>query len=359
MFQNKLVLLGIGATVLNAATTVNRMLRRIEFKDRVVVITGGSRGLGLVLARKLAKEKAKLVLLARNNEELEAAQKELQELEVEVRIVECDVTVQQNIEATIAKIIEETGSVDILINNAGVIQVGPMDSMKTDDYRNALDSHFWAPLYAALAVVPHMKEKKFGRIVNIASIGGKISVPHLLPYNASKFALAGLSDGLRYELMPDNIFVTTVCPGLMRTGSHVNAKFKGQHKLEYALFSTMNSLPFFSANAERAASEIIDACRYGDAELIITLPAQFLAKFRALFPDATAEVLGTVSRFLPKKGDNGDEMKTGKESQSELSPNALTYLADKAVTKNNEDLVAARQASNGNENGNGKEEENG
>lgn len=355
MFQNKLVLLGLGATVLNAATTVTRMLRRIEFKDRVVVITGGSRGLGLVLARRLAKEQARLVLLARNNEELEAAQEELQKLEVEARILVCDVTIQQNVEAAMAKVIEEMGSIDVLINNAGVIQVGPHDSMTTDDYRNALDSHFWAPLYAALAVVPHMKEKKFGRIVNIASIGGKISVPHLLPYNASKFALAGLSEGLRYELMPEGIFVTTVCPGLMRTGSHVNAKFKGQHKLEYALFSTINSIPFISANADRAAAEIIDACRFGDAELIITLPAQVLAKFRALFPEATSEALGTISRFLPKKGENGHEMKSGEESKSDLSPNALTYLSDKAVKKNNEELASVGYRTDNGQNGNQSE----
>lgn len=292
VFQNKFVFLGIGATVLNAASTVNRMLRRIDFKDKVVVITGGSRGLGLVLARRLAKENAKLVLLARNSEELEAAHEQLKKHDGIVRTFECDVTVQDEVEKTLAKVIQEMGAIDILINNAGMIQVGPQEVMTTDDYRKALDSHFWAPLYAALAVVPHMKERKFGRIVNIASIGGKISVPHLLPYNASKFALAGLSEGLRYELMPDNVFVTTVCPGLMRTGSHVNAKFKGQHKLEYALFSTMNSLPFLSANAERAASEIIEACRYGDAELIITLPAKFAAKFKALFPETTAEALG-------------------------------------------------------------------
>lgn len=349
MFRNKLVLLGIGATVLNAATTVNRMLRRISFEDKVVVITGGSRGLGLVLARRLADEKARLVLLARNKEELEAAEQQLREKNAIVRTFACDVTVQKEVEKTLAKVIEEMGSVDILINNAGIIQVGPQESMTTNDYRDALDNHFWAPLYAALAVVPHMKERKFGRIVNIASIGGKISVPHLLPYNASKFALAGLSEGLRYELMPDNIFVTTVCPGLMRTGSHVNAQFKGQHKLEYALFSTMNSLPFLSANAERAAREILEACRYGDAELIITFPAKLATKFKALFPEATAEALGTISRFLPKKGESGDETKTGKESQSELSPNAFTYLADKAVLKNNEDLVAARASENGNQ----------
>lgn len=359
MFQNKLVLLGIGATVLNAATTVNRMLRRIDFKDKVVVITGGSRGLGLVLARRLAKENAKLVLLARDTEELELAKQQLDEKDAIVRTFQCDVTVQNEIEQTLAKIIEEMGCIDILVNNAGVIQVGPQESMTTDDYRNALDSHFWAPLYAALAVIPHMKERKFGRIVNIASIGGKISVPHLLPYNASKFALAGLSEGLRYELMPDNVFVTTVCPGLMRTGSHVNAKFKGQHKLEYALFSTMNSLPFLSANAERAAAEIIDACRFGDAELIITMPAKLATKFKALFPETTAEALGAISRFLPKKGENGNELKSGKDSQSELSPNAFTYLADKAVLKNNEDKVAAKEAatsgSNGSGNGDGNE----
>lgn len=142
----------------------------------------------------------------------------------------------------------------------------------------------------------------------------------------------------------------------------MNAKFKGQHKKEYALFSTMNSLPFLSANAERAASEIIDACRFGDAELIITLPAKFAAKFKALFPETTAEALGAISRFLPKKGveqEDGRETKTGKESQSELSPNAFTYLSDKAVLKNNEDLVAAKEAasvtSNGGGNGDGNE----
>ncbi len=230
MFLNKFVLLGLGATALNAATTVTRMMRRIDFEDKVVVITGGSRGLGLVLARKLAKEKARLVLMARNMEELDTAQKELRENDADVRIVVCDVTVEKEVEAAFAKIIEEMGAIDILINNAGVIQVGPHDSMTTTDYKNALDSHFWAPLYAALAVVPHMREKKFGRIVNIASIGGKISVPHLLPYNASKFALAGLSEGLRYELMPDNVFVTTVCPRLNENRKSRQCQIQGSEQ---------------------------------------------------------------------------------------------------------------------------------
>ena len=90
-----------------------------------------------------------------------------------------------------------------------------------------------------------MKRRGGGRIINIASIGGKIAVPHLLPYVASKFALVGLSEGLRAELARDRIYVTTVSPGLMRTGSHLNALFKGQHKKEFALFSVANASPLF------------------------------------------------------------------------------------------------------------------
>src|ERR687891_1372920 len=103
------------------------------------------------------------------------------------------------------------------------------------------------------AVIPLMKRQSYGRIVNIASIGGKVAVPHLLPYVASKFALVGLSEGMRAELLKDGIYVTTVSPGLMRTGSHLNAFFKGQHKKEYALFSIANALPLFSTSSKRAA----------------------------------------------------------------------------------------------------------
>src|SRR4029434_5355216 len=108
------------------------------------------------------------------------------------------------------------------------------------------------------------KRQGHGRIVNIASIGAKIAFPHLLPYTASKFALAGLSEGLRTELAQDGIYVTTVSPGLMRTGSHVNALFKGQQRKEFALFSAANA--WISTSSTRAARQIVEACRYGSSE---------------------------------------------------------------------------------------------
>ena len=131
--------------------------------------------------------------------------------------------------------VDEIGQIDVLVNNAGIIQVGPLDTMTAEDFRRALQTHFWGPLNTILAVLPQMRMRKAGRIVNISSLGGRVSIPHLLPYSASKFALVGLSKGLHSELRKEGITVTTVCPGLMRTGSPRNAEFKGKHRAGYCM----------------------------------------------------------------------------------------------------------------------------
>ena len=159
--------------------------------------------------------------------------------------------------------------IDVLVNNAGVIQVGPIEVMTHEDFELAMQAHLWGPLNTILAVLPSMRQRREGRIVNISSIGGKVAVPHLVPYSASKFALVGLSKGLRAELMKDNVVVTTVCPGLMRTGSPRNADFKGQHRFEYAWFSISDALPLLTVSAENAARQIVQACKRGQAELVI------------------------------------------------------------------------------------------
>ena len=204
-----------------------RALRReqVSFEGRTVLLTGGSRGLGLVLARQFAREGARLVLCAREEVELARARNELEAAGAEVLALPCDVRDRVQVEAMVAQVHERFGAVDVLVNNAGLIQVGPLESMTEEDFAEAMDVHFWGPLYTTLAVLPEMKLRGWGRIVNVSSIAGRVSVPHLLPYSASKFALVGLSDGLRSELAQDGILVTTVCPGLMRTGSPPNAFF--------------------------------------------------------------------------------------------------------------------------------------
>ncbi len=325
---------GVGALL--AARAVTRRWREYDFKDKVVLITGGSRGLGLVLAREFAKEGARLAICARDSEELDRARADLKARGANVLAVPCDVTERAQVDELVQTVEQHLGKVDVLVNNAGLIQVGPVEVMTVEDYEEAMKVHFWGPLYTMLAVLPEMRARRGGRIVNISSIGGKISVPHLVPYSASKFALVGLSEGLRAELQKDGVVVTTVCPGLMRTGSPRNATFKGQHRAEYAWFSISDALPVTSMNAERAASQIISACQRGDAEVVLSIQAQLAVKFHGLFPGLTADMLGLVNRLLPGPGGIGKRRAKGKESESALSPSVLTALNETAARNNNE-----------------------
>ena len=111
------------------------------------------------------------------------------------------------------------------------------------DFEDAMGTMFWGMVYTTLAALPQMTERGAGRIVNITSIGGKVAVPHLLPYCCAKFAAVGFSEGIRAELAKDHIKVTTVVPGLLRTGSHANAVFKGDHHKEYGWFSLAATRP--------------------------------------------------------------------------------------------------------------------
>ena len=333
--------LAMGAAGL-AALGIAQVWRRrsdYDFAGRSVVITGGSRGLGLVMARALVDEGARLTLMARDEEELARAAADLRARQpfAQVLTVAADVRRRLDAEHAVAHAVEEFGQVDVLINNAGVIQVGPVDHMKLLDYEEAMKTHFWGPLYMMRAVLPHMRRQGEGRIVNISSIGGRLGVPHLVPYAASKFALTGLSDSLRYELAHEHILITTVCPGLMRTGSPVNAMFKGKHPAEYAWFAISDSLPLASIAAERAARQIIAACRRGDAELVITLQAKLAIVARTLAPELFADVMSFISGLLPgPAGREGDQLKSGHESESEWAPSALTEPTYRAAERNNE-----------------------
>ena len=206
------------------------------------------------------------------------------------------------------------GKIDILINNAGIIEVGPLEHMSRQDFERSMGVHFWAPFELIMQIIPEMRARGGGRIVNIASIGGKIAVPHMAPYTASKFALVGLSDALRAELARGNIFVTTVTPGMMRTGSEIHAKFKGDHAAEFKSFTGASKLPFASISAERAAKKILAACARGQAALIIPLPARALIIANALLPNITARIMKFINKHLPASaGADGDDARRGSE----------------------------------------------
>lgn len=326
---------GIGAVV---AARKLRESRKMNFLGRSVVITGGSRGLGLLLAREFAAEGAKLTLIARTEADLERAQRELQAHGADdVQIIACDVRSRHEVRQALARVVEQYGRIDVLINNAGIISVGPVEHQSLDDFENAMAVHLWGPLYTIQAAVPYMRRQGGGRIVNISSIGGKVAVPHLVPYSASKFALVGLSDGLRAELAKDGIRVTTVAPGLLRTGSPPNVYIKGQHQKEYAWFAISDANPLISIDAQRAARQIVAACRYGDPALTISTQARLLEITNNLFPSVIANMMAFGNRILPAATDaQGNERKLGWDSQSAMAPSVLTRLSDQATIDNNE-----------------------
>jgi NAD(P)-dependent dehydrogenase (short-subunit alcohol dehydrogenase family) len=330
-----------GAALAGTTLALARALRRrppIQFRDRVAVITGGSRGLGLLMARELAAEGARIAILARDPAELDLARRELAAIGgLRVLALPCDVGNEDEVRWAIDATAERFGRVDILINNAGIIQVGPLEHMTVEDFEEAMRVHFWGPLYATLAALPHLRRRENGRIVNISSIGGRIAVPHLVPYSASKFALVGLSDGLRTELAKEGIYVTTVCPGLMRTGSHVNARFKGKRDEEFAWFAVSDSSPLTSMAGKRAARRILEACRYGEPALTLTVQAKAAAIANTVAPNVVARFLELVTRFLPgPAGEDGEEGRPGWQSSSRWAPSMLTRLSDEAAVENNE-----------------------
>src|SRR5437867_4400003 len=309
---------------------------RYPLRDKVVVITGGSRGLGLVLARYVCARGGNVALIARDPEELARAKADLAPHGTVVLTIECDLLDSEQIRSAVRRIIDRFGKIDILINNAGIIEVGPLEHLRPEDFDRAMRLHFWAPFELISQIIPEMRLWGGGRIVNISSIGGKIAVPHMASYSASKFALTGLSDALRAELARDNIHVTTVAPGMMRTGSHVNAKFKGRHDIEFAWFAASAGAPLLSLSADRAARKILAACRRGQPSLTLTFAARAAIFGNALFPNLTGYLMKFVNRFLPgATGEEGNKSRAGSQL-SRLTPQWLTRLADRATKKNNE-----------------------
>jgi len=332
--------LAAGALTVGAAllTRALRAARTIDFKDKSVLITGGSRGLGLLVARELAAEGARITLAARDQAELDRARDDLSARGVAVQTITCDIAVRDDASHLVDDVVNRTGRIDVLINNAGIIQVGPLEHMTPGDFEEAMGVHFWGPLHTTLAAVPVMRQQGGGRIVNVSSIGGKIGVPHLAPYCASKFALTGLSDAVRGELAKDKIYVTTVIPGLMRTGSPFNAWFKGRHRDEFTWFAISDSLPVASIDGRRAALQLIDACRHGDAELVISWPAKLGVIANALMPEVVATVMSLANEMiLPGPSpDAGQTRHSGWQSLSNWAPSKLTTLSERAAARNNE-----------------------
>ncbi|MEX2541523.1 MAG: SDR family oxidoreductase [Trueperaceae bacterium] len=338
------LLLGAGLAAAAAGAVLSRRRRALDFRDRVVLITGGSRGLGLELARRFASQGAKLALLARKGTELERATAHLASANggsqdhTEVELLECDLRDREQVERSVARTVRRFGRLDVLVNNAGTIRVGPFDNLSLKEFRQEMDINFFGALHATTAALPHLKRSGRGRIVNITSIGGRLPVPHLLPYAASKFAFVGFSEALGAELARDGVRVTTVTPGLMRTGSPYRAMFSGRRGREFRWFLLASSLPLVSIGSELAARRIVDACRHGDASLVVPAYLRLPIALHALAPGTVSRLAGVVNRLLPEPATDQfpGRLREGREILPPEQSPAYATLTRRAALRNNE-----------------------
>jgi NAD(P)-dependent dehydrogenase (short-subunit alcohol dehydrogenase family) len=314
-------------TVATAGALKRKRQSRLHsrFHGKVVLITGGSRGLGLALAEEFSAHGARLVLAARDAEELQRAKAQLLEQSggeaQEILTYPCDLRVPEEVDALIATATQAFGQIDILVNNAGIITAGPVEQQSRETFHDVMNTNFFASVYTVTAIMPQMLARRSGAIVNIASIGGKVAVPHMLPYSASKFAEVGFSQGLHAELRSRGIRVLTVCPWLMRTGSHLNALYTGDRAREYRWFSLLATTPGISVSARYAARRIVRGVLRNEAEIAISPMAILASRLGPLLPGLTARAMSASNYLLPSQIPGNEKPEKGAKSRElELLP---------------------------------------
>ena len=326
-----------GLSLLALARAAYRRARRLDLTGRVAIVTGGSRGLGLLIAEELGRRGARVAICGRDQGALDEAERRLREQGIEVLARRADLGDRGQAALFVERVSMEWDRLDILVNNAGVIHVEPAESVTLESIEEAMRSNFWSAVNTTFAALPLLRAQGRGaRVVNITSIGGRVAVPHLLGYSASKFALVGFSEGLAAELARSGVRVTTVIPWLMRTGSFYNAEFAGDARAELAWFSISSSLPLLTISARRAARRVVRALQQSEAIVHLGMPAALLARVHGVAPGLTVRLLGLVNRLLPRPAAQPEASRRGREIPSPLSGSAIRRLGDLAARENNE-----------------------
>jgi NAD(P)-dependent dehydrogenase (short-subunit alcohol dehydrogenase family) len=240
------------------------------FEGQVVVVTGGGRGIGRAAALEFAADGATCVIAGRRMDALRTTAGEVTHSGGKADVVHCDVMKDEDLVALVEKTVTKHGRIDVLVNNAGVVTGGRLDEIGREDIDRMVGVNIWAPLRLTQLVLPHMRERKSGTIVNISSVAGRLGVPYYAPYCASKFAMRGFSESLRRELRPDGIHVCAVYPGGTATDMIENVEFD-------RFFVTV-------ATAEQVGKAIVRGVRWRLPEVFIGLGESLMSRWNDLLP---------------------------------------------------------------------------
>lgn len=252
-----------------------------------VIITGASQGIGKATALRFAQNGYNLVLAARHVDRLNATAEELKSIAPRVTAIPTDTREADQVKILIDRAISEYGSIDVLVNNAGVYISGPADAFSLEDWHTAIDTNLWGYIHTIHAILPHMISQGRGMIVNVSSSGGKVPIPYLVPYTTSKFAVAGLTQSLQSELSPKGITVCGIYPNLIKSDFMERAIFRGKDEEDTIArrkqLEQVLSVPVVE-KPDDVAKAILDAVKHKKTEVIVGSAGASVASSR-LFPD--------------------------------------------------------------------------
>lgn len=333
-------LLGAAGVVATAWLLGRR--HRNAFVGKLAVVTGGSRGLGFQIARELGRRGATVVICARDEAELERAAQKLGRAGIDAYHRVCDVRDRERVAKTIAAIEREHGAIDVLVNNAGILHIGPATAMTVDDLHAAMDTNFWGAVHTVDAALPGMLARHRGQIVNIASIGGIAPVPWMLPYSASKAAIFGWSVGLHHDLRGEGIDVTTVAPWVMRTGGPINCTFKGSSRRgAFTALALADITPGLAVDARAAAKTIVAAAARKQALVRVGLASKLLASVFQLAPGVVSGMFAGIAGLLPRSFTHAGD--SGQQLARELGPLGRR-IAERSRGRNNQPAIEPADA---------------
>jgi NAD(P)-dependent dehydrogenase (short-subunit alcohol dehydrogenase family) len=313
---------------------IERRRRRLGLRGRVAIVTGGARGLGLTITRALVQQGCRVAICGRDPDTVRRCVEQLRGEGFTISGQGCDVSDPVQAGAFVQAVVETYGTVDILVNNAAQCYVGPAPELDSLDMQHALQNIFWGPFYATRAVLPQMRANRFGRIVNVTSIGGKLPIPHQAAYVAAKHATTGWSETLALELEQEGITVSTITPPPLRNGAPLHAHYNGQREAEFMWFASALTSPLSAIDAERVAQVVVEAIVYGQHERAVSALSWLAARAHGLAPNVLGSGLRWIARRMPAAASPGtsSSMRLGLDVTGSSSDATVQRLARRAAS---------------------------
>lgn len=253
----------------------------MDFKNKVVLITGASSGIGKETAIEFAKKGSNIVLVARREDKLEQVATELKKFSISTLVCQCDVSKKDQVKEMSKKVLDKFGYVDILINNAGFAIYGSVSDLSIDDIESQMETNYFGMVYCIKNFLPLMLSRKSGHIVNVASVAASFGLPGITSYCASKFAMLGFSEGLKHELNNTGVGITVVSPIMVRTNF-----------FNHDSFAKMPKYSPTSLSSKTVAKTILKAANSPRLEIIVPSVVRGAVWMKNTFPYLINPIIG-------------------------------------------------------------------